>query len=270
MKLRQWVSVVMLMCGAAVAVPIARQAGSGQSALEAARKTAVVDGNLLAAIKLYRRSSIGTRRRTGPRLPRRSCAWRARIRSWAMRRPRESTSRSSRTTRTSRQPSARRARTCAQPTIRAHRSLRYAWCARLMRRPPNQPISGRTDLGYVWVVPPGLGNWEDQSLESALQCDAGRTEADGPLRGCQWPVLTRDSKQVAYEWYVWDGAKWNSQLRVMSTEAGAKPRTLVDNPEFTYFIPIGWANDARSLLTVIIGRKMRPTTWHGCRLLTEP
>ncbi len=53
MKLRHWVCVLMVMCGAAVASPTAKQSGSAQSALESARKTAVVDGNLPAAIKQY-------------------------------------------------------------------------------------------------------------------------------------------------------------------------------------------------------------------------
>ena len=37
----------------------------------------------------------------------------------------------------------------------------------------------------------------------------------------------------------------------MSTEPGARPRTLVDNPELTYFMPAGWANDGASVLTVV-------------------
>ena len=41
------------MCCAAVAAPTGEQAVSAQSALESARKTAVVDGNLPAAIKQY-------------------------------------------------------------------------------------------------------------------------------------------------------------------------------------------------------------------------
>ena len=229
------------------------QAGSAQSAIEAARKTAVVDGDLTAAIKQYQAIVDSVRRRPIVRRLHRPCwGWPRRIRSWGMRRRRRSTSRSSGTTATSRQPSARRARTCAQPTIRAHRSLRYAWCARLMRRPPRSAYL-RTDktLAMYGLSLLDLATGKTSRLNPHYSATREELKRTDRYEDAEWPVLTRDSKQVAYEWYVWDGAKWNSQLRVMSTEAGAKPRTLVDNPEFTYFIPIGWANDARSLLTVI-------------------
>jgi phosphoribosylcarboxyaminoimidazole (NCAIR) mutase len=60
MRMRCLDLVLILMCGVAVAVVAAGQAGSVQAALESARKTTVIDGDLATAIKQYqaRRRSL--------------------------------------------------------------------------------------------------------------------------------------------------------------------------------------------------------------------
>lgn len=80
----------------------------------------------------------------------------------------------------------------------------------------------------------------------------GAPPGDASLWDAEWPVLSRDSRQLAYTWYGGPGDKWTAQLRAISTEAGARPRTLIDNPEFGYFFPVGWTQDGRSVLTVIV------------------
>ena len=252
MKLRQWVSVVMLMCGAAVAVPIARQAGSGQSALEAARKTAVVDGNLLAAIKLYQaivdRYAKTDRATAAEALLRMAGAYQKLgdaqaqrvyeqiVKDYADQPSAVSQARANLRSADDKGPQV--------PALRLVRPL-DAEATEISLSPDGQTLAmyGLSLLDLATGKTSRLNPHYSATREELKRTDR--------YEDAEWPVLTRDSKQVAYEWYVWDGAKWNSQLRVMSTEAGAKPRTLVDNPEFTYFIPIGWANDARSLLTVI-------------------
>jgi Tol biopolymer transport system component len=70
-----------------------------------------------------------------------------------------------------------------------------------------------------------------------------------------------DSRQMAY--FFRDGnapgsVSDRSQLRVVATQPGSQPRTLVDNPEFVYVFPTGWSPDGTSILVSI---QRRDLTW---------
>jgi len=83
-----------------------------------------------------------------------------------------------------------------------------------------------------------------------LMVKAGSWE-DSPKFG-QNPVLSPDLRQVAYAWF--DGsspADRNYQLRVTPNQVGGKPRVLISNPEFSYFVPSAWSGDGKSILATI-------------------
>ena len=65
------------------------------------------------------------------------------------------------------------------------------------------------------------------------------------------PILSPDGKHVVYMWYPdnTEGAR-NYQLRTVPVEGNAKPRVLVDSPEYCCFEPIGWASDDRIFFTI--------------------
>ncbi len=63
----------------------------------------------------------------------------------------------------------------------------------------------------------------------------------------EWPVLSPDQRQLVFAWY--DTKQPRYQLRVAPNQVGAKPRILVDNPDFTYYQTAGWSPDGKSILT---------------------
>jgi Tol biopolymer transport system component len=65
------------------------------------------------------------------------------------------------------------------------------------------------------------------------------------------PVLSPDTRQIAFQWYHNSANDIKADLRVMPNEPGAKSRVLVANPEFSYFRTSAWSRDGKSLLTTI-------------------
>ncbi len=65
----------------------------------------------------------------------------------------------------------------------------------------------------------------------------------------EWPVFSPDQRQIAYAWY--SNKDGNYQVRLVAAETGAKPRTLVSNPELEYFQTAGWSRDGKSILAGI-------------------
>jgi len=72
---------------------------------------------------------------------------------------------------------------------------------------------------------------------------------------CAWPLLSPDQKRIVYSWFSTE-APPHFELRIVDAEPGAKPRTLVRNPEFGYYEPAAWARDGRSVL-VVVGNQER-------------
>jgi Tol biopolymer transport system component len=68
------------------------------------------------------------------------------------------------------------------------------------------------------------------------------------------PVFSPDLRQIVYTWgpgsppvdHIW-------QLRVMPNEPGAKPRVLVENPEYTFIFATAWFPDGKSVLVTVQG-----------------
>ena len=65
----------------------------------------------------------------------------------------------------------------------------------------------------------------------------------------QEPLFSPDQRQIAYNWFSAGEKKY--QFQIISTESGAKPRTLVNPPEVAYFAPSGWSADGKSILASI-------------------
>jgi Tol biopolymer transport system component len=63
------------------------------------------------------------------------------------------------------------------------------------------------------------------------------------------PLLSPDLRNVAYAWFPGSG---RYQLRVAPREAGAQSTILVDNPEFTFFEPAAWSGDGKSVLVTLM------------------
>ncbi|MBL8296528.1 MAG: PD40 domain-containing protein [Bryobacterales bacterium] len=68
----------------------------------------------------------------------------------------------------------------------------------------------------------------------------------------EWPLLSPDQKQLAYAWL--DRKLDRYQFRLMPNQRGARARTLVDGPQFEYFVPAGWSTDGKSVLATIWGQ----------------
>ena len=58
-----------------------------------------------------------------------------------------------------------------------------------------------------------------------------------------------DGSEVAYAWFG-EGAR-NVQVRVVADALGARPKVLLNDPEFVRAIPSGWAADGRSVLLLL-------------------
>ena len=71
-----------------------------------------------------------------------------------------------------------------------------------------------------------------------------------PARGGfeEWPILSPDGTQVAYTVCCQNGTY---EVRVSRAELGAKPRVLLRNPEFAYYLLQAWSPDGQSLLSII-------------------
>jgi Tol biopolymer transport system component len=63
------------------------------------------------------------------------------------------------------------------------------------------------------------------------------------------PLLSPDLRFVVYAWSPTKNGR--AQLRVMPREVGAKPIVLLENPEFDYFEPRAWSLDGKSVLVTI-------------------
>jgi len=118
----------------------------------------------------------------------------------------------------------------------------------------------------IWTGPTGasmtpdgrlmpMAHWEtgDVAIRDMASGQAKRlnlkTSWNDSLDFAQSPVFSHDQRQIAYNWYT-DHDK-HFQLRVVAAEPGAKPRTLVRNPELEYFRISGWSRDGKSILAAI-------------------
>ena len=75
----------------------------------------------------------------------------------------------------------------------------------------------------------------------------------------QWGAASRDGRRVAFS----DG----HTLKIVSTEAGATPRTLVDNPEFGYVNPSAWSPQDQAILVEIL--RTGDQTWQIAFVSTD-
>ena len=70
--------------------------------------------------------------------------------------------------------------------------------------------------------------------------------------GAVWgenPLLSPDRREVAYQYFPDRNGQTVHQLRIVSSEPGAKPRVLVDDVEgVTNIYPIAWSSDGRRIL----------------------
>lgn len=67
----------------------------------------------------------------------------------------------------------------------------------------------------------------------------------------EFPRISPDGRQIAYLWEPEIKGR-PAQLRIVSPEQGAKPRVVLENPEFTYYTPSVWSLDGKSVLTVFL------------------
>ena len=74
-------------------------------------------------------------------------------------------------------------------------------------------------------------------------------ESNGNCRSGEWPILSADSRRVAYGWFSDEDG--NYQVQIADARAGAKPRIVLRNPEYTYYVLRGWSHDQTSLLSII-------------------
>ena len=231
-----WLMVAVL---AAAAVTSSAQGSSGRAALEAARKTEVVDGNLNGAIEQYRKISQS---------PDRALAATALLRMAA----------------------------CYQKLGDGEAQTTYERLVREFSDQQEIVSMARAQLGkgafvavpvarQLWTAPTGVETEVSIGADGRTVATVDRSDypigvrdlptgrvtkliaLDDPQSGVEWPTLSPDMKQIAYTWY---GAR--AEVRVASVERDAKPRTLVSRPEFRYYFVRGWARDGKSILATIV------------------
>jgi Tol biopolymer transport system component len=68
------------------------------------------------------------------------------------------------------------------------------------------------------------------------------------------PLLSPDQSQVAYLWFDLPtaGSLGATELRIMSNQPGAKPRTVFSNENYSNMYPIGWSRDSKLLLASLV------------------
>ncbi len=73
-----------------------------------------------------------------------------------------------------------------------------------------------------------------------------------PLKSgfAEFPVLSPDRKLVAHGWAN-PQRQFEYDLQIVDTETGARTRTLISNPEFNYFVVLGWSQEGESILVNI-------------------
>lgn len=123
---------------------------------------------------------------------------------------------------------------------------------------PRQVLSSTEADDRAFITPDGrlmaLADWSSGDvglLDLAtkklhrLMAKPGQWESDD---FASMPVPSPDLSQVAFLWY--SGGR-NPDLRVIPNHEGAKPRTLVHNPEFAYVLPQAWSSAGDSILVVL-------------------
>ena len=111
----------------------------------------------------------------------------------------------------------------------------------------DEPLGINVSPGGRWVAYQNVSNG---NLEIAdLATGQTRLLVAEDASGSAWqPAVSRDGHEAAFAWTI--GDQVHPQLRVMSTDPGAKPRVLLESsPEKAYPTPIGWSADGKSLLT---------------------
>ena len=74
----------------------------------------------------------------------------------------------------------------------------------------------------------------------------------------EWPVLSPDSKQIAYAW-AGPETNWRYQVRVSAFQPGAQPKPLGD--PFPYVYVRGWAADGKAVLVDLLGAGTAQIAW---------
>jgi Tol biopolymer transport system component len=78
-----------------------------------------------------------------------------------------------------------------------------------------------------------------------------------PCTFSERPVLSPDSRQVAFTWYDDKEIEGHGQLRVLANETAARPRVLVRNSEFSIWAS-AWSPDRKSIL---VSLRKNDRTW---------
>src|SRR5262249_5965515 len=63
-------------------------------------------------------------------------------------------------------------------------------------------------------------------------------------------IFSKDARQIAYEWIPGDSSG-HVQLRVIANEPGAKPRVIIEKPEYRFSSPVDWSRDGKRLLVLL-------------------
>ncbi len=74
----------------------------------------------------------------------------------------------------------------------------------------------------------------------------------------EWPVLSPDSKQIAYAW-AGPETSWKYQVTVSAFQPGAQPKPLGD--PFPYVYVRGWAPDGKAVLVDLLGAGTAQIAW---------
>ena len=127
---------------------------------------------------------------------------------------------------------------------------------------PKVGLEGRVSLDGRYL---SYTDWDSEDLgvhEIATGTDRLITENHAKQRKsditayAEGSVISRDDKQIIYNWYQWDNNKERAELRLASLTGDPSSRRLYENPEINYFRLWDWSPDGKSV-AVSVYRKDR-------------
>ena len=65
------------------------------------------------------------------------------------------------------------------------------------------------------------------------------------------PVFSKDGRQIAYFWCTNEKPD-HIQIRIVANEPGAKPRIVMEKPEYKTYWPLDWTKDGKRLLVALV------------------
>ena len=246
--------IVLAWLGLAFAATVAPHAqGKAELAFKAALDKEVVDGDLKAAIDMYRKIAQGSDRAVAARaLVRMGQCYEklGDLQASEARKAYEQVVREFGDQAATAAEARARLAALAGPVSVARRSalaVRQVWAG------PDVDLEGGVspDGRYIGFIDWGTGDLAVRDLVKQESSRLTKTGSPSYREYADFATFSPDGKQVAYGWCC--NTDGNYELRLVGID-GSEPRVIHRSPDVSYFMPQGWSRDGKQILS-LVGQK---------------